>query len=56
MNRTDWLKKQHEKLAAQVEELEQEREHNRSFDHKTLLTALKKQKLAIASELNSLSH
>lgn len=54
MTRIEWLTKKHHELEAQVESLEHEREHNRDFDHKTLLQDLKKQKLAVKTELNQL--
>jgi phage portal protein BeeE len=39
-----------------VEQLEAERLHNRSAEHKALLQLLKKEKLRYKSELNSLLH
>lgn len=51
MTRQDWLKNQHSKLHKQVEDLETEREHTRSAEHKALLQYLKKEKLRIKTEL-----
>jgi uncharacterized protein YdcH (DUF465 family) len=54
MTRSEWLTKRHRELDAQVEQLEVERKHNRSAEHKALLVDLKKQRLALKTELTEL--
>ncbi len=54
MTRIEWLTKRHRELDAQVVQLEAEREHNRSAEHKALLVDLKKQRLAVKTELAEL--
>ncbi len=51
MTRKEWLIKRHRELDAQVTQLEYERLTNRSAEHKALLTYLKKQRLALKTEL-----
>lgn len=55
MTRKEWLIKEHKNVDFQIQELERERESNRSFDHKTLLVNLKKKKLKLKTELHSIS-
>lgn len=54
MTRVDWLKIQHAKLEREIAQLETERNHIRSYDHKSLLTMKKKEKLAVKTELTEL--
>jgi len=54
MTRIEWLSKRHRELDVQVTELEQEREHIRSAEHKALLVDLKKQRLAVKTEMAEL--
>lgn len=54
MTRVDWLKIQHAKLEREIAHLEAERNQIRSYDHKSLLTMKKKEKLAVKTELNEL--
>lgn len=54
MTRIEWLNKRHRELDAQVVQLEAEREHNRSAEHKALLVAVKKQRLAVKTEMEEL--
>lgn len=54
MTRLEWLKKQHTELDTKVTELESEREHIRDYDHKALLTFLKKRRLSIKTEILTL--
>jgi hypothetical protein len=54
MNRVDWLKIRHAKLEREIVQLETERNQIRSYDHKSLLTMKKKEKLAVKTELNDL--
>lgn len=54
MTRIEWLAKRHRELDAQVAQLEAEREHNRSAEHKALLQDLKKQRLAAKTEMAEL--
>jgi uncharacterized protein YdcH (DUF465 family) len=54
MTRVEWLTKKHSELEAIVAQLEAERLHNRSADHKALLQFKKKEKLNVKSELNAL--
>jgi CRISPR/Cas system-associated protein Csm6 len=56
MTRVEWLTKKHAEASIIVEQLEAERLHNRSAEHKALLQLLKKEKLRYKSELNSLLH
>lgn len=51
MTRAEWLKKKHMQLDSQIQMLEKEREINRETYHKSLLVELKKQKLAVKTEL-----
>lgn len=55
MTRLEWLNKQHKSLDEQVSELEKQRSNVRDYNHKALLTSLKKQRLAIKTELESIS-
>jgi uncharacterized protein YdcH (DUF465 family) len=52
MTRLEWLARRHRELDEQVSELERERERIRSAEHKALLVNLKKQRLAVRTELN----
>lgn len=54
MTRKEWLEKKHRELDQQVTQLEQERLWNRSAEHKALLTDIKKQRLAVKTELSEL--
>ena len=54
MTRVDWLKIQHAKLEREIAHLETERNQIRSYDHKSLLTMKKKEKLAVKTELTEL--
>jgi uncharacterized protein YdcH (DUF465 family) len=54
MTRIEWLNKKHRELDDQVTRLEAEREHNRSAEHKALLVDVKKQRLAIKTEMAEL--
>jgi len=54
MTRIEWLTKRHRELDAQVVQLEAEREHNRTAEHKALLVDLKKQRLAAKTEIEEL--
>jgi hypothetical protein len=54
MTRLDWLKTRHAKLEREIAHLETERNHIRSYDHKSLLNMKKKEKLLIKTELNEL--
>jgi uncharacterized protein YdcH (DUF465 family) len=51
MTRKQWLIKKHRELDEQVTSLEQERTTNRGSEHKALLVDLKKQRLAVKTEL-----
>jgi uncharacterized protein YdcH (DUF465 family) len=51
MTRIDWLKKKHSEIDANVQALEHQRSKIRSPEHKAVLQDLKKQKLAIKTEL-----
>jgi uncharacterized protein YdcH (DUF465 family) len=51
MTRLDWLRKKHAELDSLIQQLEQERSTNRSVEHKALLQDLKKQRLAVKTEL-----
>lgn len=51
MNRIDWLKKKHAEIDKIVQDLEDQRITIRSMEHKAVLQDLKKQKLAIKTEL-----
>lgn len=51
MTRVEWLKKKHTELDKTVQELENQRSIIRSAEHKAVLQDLKKQKLAIKTEL-----
>jgi uncharacterized protein YdcH (DUF465 family) len=51
MTRLEWLKKRHKELDYQVSELEQQREVIRSAEHKAMLVDLKKQRLAVKTEM-----
>jgi len=48
------LKEHHAWYDKKVTELEDERQHDRSFSHKSLLLKLKKTKLAIKDQINNL--
>jgi hypothetical protein len=54
MTRVEWLVKKHSELDLLVTQLESERLHNRSSEHKALLQLKKKEKLATKTELNRL--
>ena len=54
MTRIDWLKKKHSELEVSVVALENQRIKIRSAEHKATLQDLKKQKLAIKTELEML--
>ena len=54
MTRIEWLEKKHKELDELVEQLEKERETNRSFEHKSLLVKAKSDKLAIKDEIQLL--
>lgn len=54
MTRLEWLTKKHKELDTRVTALEAERDKHRSFEHKALLTDLKKQRLQVKAELTSL--
>lgn len=54
MTRVEWLKSKHLEVSRIVDQLESERSHNRSSEHKALLQLLKKEKLRYKSELHSL--
>ena len=56
MTRLEWLKKRHKELDYQVSELEQQREVIRSAEHKAMLVDLKKQRLAVKTEMLELSN
>lgn len=51
MTRIEWLKKKHSEIDANVQALETQRNKIRSSEHKAVLQDLKKQKLAIKTEL-----
>lgn len=51
MTRIEWLKKKHNEIDATVQTLEAQRNKIRSAEHKAVLQDLKKQKLAIKTEL-----
>lgn len=48
------LEEHHKWYDNKINEIEQEREHDRSFSHKSLLIKLKKTKLAIKDQINNL--
>jgi hypothetical protein len=48
------LKDHHAWYDAKVKELEEERQNDRSFSHKSLLIKLKKTKLAIKDQINNM--
>jgi hypothetical protein len=54
MTRKEWLSKKHRELDYQVSQLEVERNLNRDVVHKALLVDLKKQRLAVRTEILSL--
>jgi uncharacterized protein YdcH (DUF465 family) len=54
MTRKEWLSKKHRELDYQVSQLEAERNLNRDVVHKSLLVDLKKQRLAVRTEILSL--
>lgn len=54
MTRIEWLENKHKELSELVEQLEQERESNRSFEHKSLLIKAKSDKLALKDEIELL--
>lgn len=54
MTRKEWLTKEHRNIDSQIQQLEKERESNRSYEHKALLVSLKKRKLEVKTELCSL--
>jgi len=54
MTRIEWLKSKHTELDNRINILEQERNITRDFNHKALVIDLKKQKLAIKTEILSL--
>ena len=45
------LQQEYDRLCKHIQKLEQERTLNRDFKHKTLLTGLKKQRLALKDKL-----
>lgn len=51
MTRIEWLQKKHSEIDATVQALENQRNKIRSAEHKAALQDLKKQKLAIKTEL-----
>ena len=51
MTRIEWLEKEHQKLDLQIQELENQRQIIRSFEHKALLKSLKAKKLSIKTEI-----
>lgn len=51
MTRVEWLQKKHREIDVSVRALESQREKIRSTEHKLALQDLKKQKLAIKTEL-----
>lgn len=55
MTRLEWLEAKHRDLDKRVTELENQRELERSFTHKTLLIDLKKQRLQVMTEISTLS-
>ena len=55
MTRLDWLKKKHKELDTSIVALENQRTVIRSAEHKATLLDLKKQKLAVKTELEELS-
>ena len=54
MTRKEWLSKKHRELDYQLSQLEAERNLNRDVVHKALLVDLKKQRLAVRTEILSL--
>jgi uncharacterized protein YdcH (DUF465 family) len=54
MTRKQWLEKRHKELDVLAYQLESEREIDRSAEHKALLVATKKQRLAVKTELEKL--
>lgn len=54
MTRLDWLKTRHALLEREIAQLETERNRIRSYDHKSLLTMKKKEKLLVKTELTEL--
>lgn len=55
MTRLEWLEKRHREIDEKVTQLEAEREHTRSQEHKNLLVDLKKQRLAVKEEIAQLN-
>lgn len=51
MTRLEWLQKRHRELDAQVSELEAQRTTIRNTEHKAMLVDLKKQRLAVKTEI-----
>lgn len=51
MTRVEWLKKKHTEIDTSVKALESQRDKIRNAEHKAALQDLKKQKLAIKTEL-----
>lgn len=51
MTRLEWLKNKHKELDNEIDELEAQREHDRSTEFWALLKDLKKQRLAIKTEM-----
>lgn len=51
MTRKEWLQNKHRELDQHVTQLEQERVWNRSAEHKALLVDIKKQRLAVKTEI-----
>ena len=56
MNNMNELFVQHKALSEKIENLEEERKYNRSFEHKVKLVNLKKKKLIIKENLNKCSN
>ena len=51
MTRLEWLKNKHTELDKEIDELEFQRAHNRTSELWALLKDLKKQRLAIKTEM-----
>ena len=51
MTRLEWLKNKHAELDKEIDQLELQREHDRSTEFWALLKDLKKQRLAIKTEM-----
>ena len=55
MDRATWLRKKATELDSLISTIEDQRSHERSFEHKATLVDLKKQRLAIKTELEELT-